>query len=125
MKVTQEFARHPSPVLTIGRDSHVSLADLREGVPRVPMTPEPEKEAEAVALRTTGTDNAARTASRDIDAPLIHQTGRETVPGTPTGCETLSALRLVGADHNSLSFSIFRRAHDPARRSENKRQPSV
>ncbi len=66
VKVAQELARHSSPVLTIGRYTHVRLSDLRRAVPSIPTGG--KTEPEAFRLRATGTDSGA---------PLAHQTGRE------------------------------------------------
>jgi len=97
VKVAQELARHSSPVLTIGRYSHVRLADLRGAVPSVPTGQAPETQSQT--LRATGTDNArvdARMNAPAFTAPLMHQIGRETVQTDAAGCEGNGTMRIVG-----------------------------
>ncbi len=65
VKTAQELAQHSTPVLTIGRYSHVRLHDLTGALEALPdFRP---KEDSPEALRATGTDGAA-------DAKTDHQT---------------------------------------------------
>lgn len=90
VRTAMELARHSTPVLTIGRYSHVRLADLRSALPSPPATTPREREhARALA---TGTDDARpeRGESGPVGArqPCSQpraQRGRETAP---TGANT-------------------------------------
>jgi len=59
VKTAQELARHSTPTLTIGRYAHTRLLDLRGALDGLPGGDLPEgPEAEADALRATGTTDA-------------------------------------------------------------------
>ena len=60
VKVAQELARHSTPVLTIGRYSHVRLHDLTGALEALPAS-DRNDDREAAALRATGTDDAPGT----------------------------------------------------------------
>ena len=95
VKVCQELARHSTPMLTLGRYAHVRLADLRKALPAVPTGDMPEPQA--MPLRMTGTDNAAPN-----NAPLMHQTGRDSQRSDATCCDKAGRLRIAGDDRNPL-----------------------
>lgn len=54
VKVAQELARHSTPMLTLGRYSHVQLVDQTQALDALPAVEPQEREAS----RATGTDDA-------------------------------------------------------------------
>jgi site-specific recombinase XerD len=97
VKTCQELARHSNPLLTIGRYSHVRLADLTgalESLPcPAPATPEPEQQQ----ARATGTYDALPNAIPDqkVDSCRLyprHLEGERTRVGA-NGCDATAENR--------------------------------
>ncbi len=99
VKVAQALARHSTPVLTIGRYSHVRVHDRQAAVEALPdlsrPTPEPEQQ------RATGTDDAVApvapaVAHRGPDRAAEGNAGQALRLATPEGCGESRPLQDVG-----------------------------
>jgi len=96
VKVAQELARHSTPVLTLGRYSHIGLHDTSAALDALPSLPPMPNAPQAQQLRKTGTDDlphdpptppTPKPPRRHLDTSLdtICIAGR--IPANPDGAE--------------------------------------